>query len=188
MDQTILDRIGKPMSNEDLEKYLAVRKHDIMKYSKLSDFKTIEELLPKDNDFQIILIEDKYNSGHWISVERKGKTINYFNSYGAKEDTDWRFIPRMIRIILGQNTNDLTRLFKEAESRGYKVVRNKKRLQKLDDKIQTCGRWVVFWRHLSQMGYSMKQFQDQIEKLRDNEEKKAGVRPTGDYIVSKYID
>ena len=187
MDKTVLERIGKPMSNADLEKYLDVKPHDIMKYSKLSDYKTIEELLPKDGDFQIILIEDKYNSGHWVSVERKGKVINYFNSYGAKEDTDWRFIPRMIRIILGQNTNDLTRLFKEAESRGYKIERNSKRLQKLDDKIMTCGRWVVFWRHLSKMGYTMKQFQAQVDKLREDEKKASGTKPTGDYIVSKYV-
>ena len=187
----IQKRISEPMSNDDLEKYLSVKPDDIMKYADLSNYKTIEELLPKDGDFQIILIEDKQNHGHWVSVARYGKTIEYFNSYGSKWDTDWRFIPRCVRIILGQNTNDLTRLFKQAEKDGYKVVYNKKRLQKLSPDIQTCGRWVVFRRHLAQMGYTLPEFQEKIEKLRDantpTKGKSKGVRPSADWIVAKYI-
>lgn len=187
----IQKRISEPMSNDDLEKYLSVKPADIMKYADLSNYKTIEELLPKDGDFQIILIEDKQNSGHWVSVARYGKTIEYFNSYGSKWDTDWRFIPRMVRIILGQNTNDLTRLFKKAVKDGYKVVWNKKRLQKLSPAIQTCGRWVVFRRHFAQMGYTLTEFQKKIDMLRDENTptkgKNKGVRPTGDWVVSKYI-
>ena len=187
----IQKRISEPMSNEDLEKYLSVKPSDIMKYADLSKYQSIEQLLPKDGDFQIILIEDKQNSGHWVSVARYGKTIEYFNSYGAKWDTDWRFIPRIVRIILGQNTNDLTRLFNKAEKDGYKVVWNKKRLQKLSPAIQTCGRWVVFRRHLAQMGYTLPEFQKKIEMLRDENTpirgKSKGVRPTADWVVSKYI-
>ena len=187
----IQKRISEPMSNEDLEKYLSVKPNDIMKYADLSNYKTIEDLLRVDGDFQIILIEDKQNSGHWVSVARYGKTIEYFNSYGTKWDTDWRFIPRIVRIILGQNTNDLTRLFKQAEKDGYKVVWNKKRLQKLSPTIQTCGRWVVFRRNLAQLGYTLTEFQDKIEKLRDENTptrgKNKGVRPTTDWVVSKYI-
>ena len=162
-----------------------------MKYADLSKYKTIEQLLPKDGDFKIILIEDKQNSGHWVSVARYGKTIEYFNSYGCKYDTDWRWIPRLVRIVLGQNTNDLTRLFKQAEKDGYKVVYNKKRLQKLSPNIQTCGRHIVFRRHLAQMGYNLKEYQDLMERLRDantpKQGKSKGVRPSADWIVSKYI-
>ena len=187
----IQNRISKPMSNEDLEKYLSVKPSDIMKYADLSNYQTIEQLLPKDGDFQIILIEDKQNSGHWVSVARYGKTIEYFNSYGSKYDTDFRFIPRIVSIILGQNTSDLTRLFKQAEKDGFKVVWNKKRLQKLSPDIQTCGRHVVFRRHLAQMGYTLPEYQDKIEKLRDENTptrgKNKGIRPSADWIVSKYI-
>lgn len=188
----IQKRIREPMSNEDLEKYLSVKPDDIMKYSELSNYKTIEDLLPKDGDFQIILIEDKKNQGHWVSVARYGKTILYFNSYGSAWDTDKnRFIPRLVRIILGQNTNDLTRLFKQAEKDGYKIVYNKKRLQKLSPDIQTCGRWVVFQRHFALMGYNLSQFQDKVEMLRDENTptkgKNKGVRPSADWIVAKYI-
>ena len=68
----IQKRISEPMSNEDLEKYLSVKPSDIMKYGDLSNYQSIEQLLPKDGDFQIILIEDKQNSGHWVVTVRNG--------------------------------------------------------------------------------------------------------------------
>jgi hypothetical protein len=43
----IQKRIEQPMSNEDLEKYLAVRPEDIIKYSELSNYRTIQELFLK---------------------------------------------------------------------------------------------------------------------------------------------
>tara|TARA_R110001632_G_scaffold154191_1_gene272262 strand:+ start:519 stop:1079 length:561 start_codon:yes stop_codon:yes gene_type:complete len=182
----IQKRIGEPMSNEDLEKYISVNPSDIVKYADLSNYQTIQDLLPKDGDFKIILIEDKQNHGHWVSVSRRGKVIEYFNSYGSAPDADWRFIPRMVRIILGENTNDLTRMFKQAKKDGFKVVYNKKRLQKLSPNIQTCGRWIVFRRHLAEMGYDLGEFQKKIEQLRDDNTVK-GVRPSSDWVVAKYI-
>ena len=184
-------RIKEPMSNEDLEKFTGVKGDDIMKYSQLKNYKTIEELLPKNGDFQIILIEDAVNSGHWVSVAREGKTIEYFNSYGDKWDTDWKFIPRMVRLILGQGSNELTRLFKQAEKDGWKVVYNKIKFQKEGTDIQTCGRWVVLRREYARMGYTLPEFQRQVEMLRDDNTpirgKGKGIRPTADWVVSKYI-
>ena len=64
----IQKRIEQPMSNEDLEKYLAVKPEDIIKYIELSNYNTIQQLLPKEDDFKIILIEEKQNFGHFVSV------------------------------------------------------------------------------------------------------------------------
>mgnify|MGYP003649581326 CR=1 FL=1 len=183
----IQKRIGEPMTNFDLEKYLEINPSDIIKYSELSDYHSIEQLLPKKDSFKVLLIEDKTNSGHFVGLFRFDKTIEYFNSYGAKWDTDWRFIPRMVRIILGQATNDLTRLFTQAKKDGFNVVWNKKRLQKLSPTIQTCGRFVAMRRHLGQMGYTLPQFQKEIENLRDKNTKKGEKRKTADWVVSKYI-
>ena len=93
----------------------------------------------------------------------------------------------MVRIILGQATNDLTRLFTQAKKDGFNVVWNKKRLQKLSPTIQTCGRFVAMRRHLGQMGYTLPQFQKEIENLRDKNTKKGEKRKTADWVVSKYI-
>jgi hypothetical protein len=80
IEAQIKKRIGEPMTNFDLEKYLSVQPSDIIKYSELSNYKQIEDLLPKDGDFKVLLIEDKYNSGHFVGLFRFGKTLEYFNS------------------------------------------------------------------------------------------------------------
>ena len=187
-DTEINKRIAVPMTNFDLEKYLEIDPSDIIKYSELSNYKSIQELLPEKDSFKVLLIEDKQNSGHFVGLFRFDKTIEYFNSYGAKWDTDWRFIPRMVRVILGQATNDLSRLFDKAKKDGFEVVYNRKRLQKLSPTIQTCGRFVAMRRHLGQMGYTLSQFQNEIENLRDKNTKDGEKRKSADWVVAKYIE
>jgi len=180
----IQQRIGIPMSNDDLEKYLAIKPSDVMKYSDLSSYKNIEELLPKDKDFQIVLIEDTYNSGHWVCVMRYGKTIEYFNSYKDAPDADWKFIPKMMRLILGQGSNEMTRLLNDAKKRGWNVVVNNHKYQKLDPNIQTCGRHCVMRIETMRMGYNNAAYKLMMNKLLKKHPESGG---SYDWVVSKYI-
>jgi hypothetical protein len=183
MDPTeIKARVGKPMTNDDLERNIGVKPEDIIKYSSLSDYKDIQELLPAAECFKIILIEDKYNSGHWVCIMRRGKTIEYFNSYGAKWDTDWKFINRMMRIILGQETNEMTRLMDKATADGFTVCWNRNRFQKLGGNVQTCGRWVTMRIETFKMGYNLEEFKELMEKLK----KEVGGR-SADFAVAAYV-
>jgi ActR/RegA family two-component response regulator len=100
----IKQRVSIPMSDADLEKYTGVKPEEILKYSDLKNYASIRELLPNDQDFKIILIEQRSNIGHWVTVMRYGTTCEYFNSYGKPADTDWIFVNRMMRVILGENT------------------------------------------------------------------------------------
>ena len=180
-------RIKKPMSDGDLEKYTGVKSEDIIKYSDLKNYPTIADLLPEQKDFRIILIEDKYNSGHWVVVLRDGKNIEYFNSYGAKWDYDWKFINRMIRTILGQNTNEMTRLMDQAEKDGYKVTYNKTRYQTLSSGSQTCGRWVIFRIETHKMGYNNEQFKELVDKFKKANDEEFGGSVSNDFVVAKYV-
>jgi hypothetical protein len=182
-EQIIKERLETPLSDADLKKHTGIDKEDIIKYSDLKNYNRIQELLPKVGDFRIILIEDRFNAGHWVLVMRTAdKTIEYFNSYGAKWDTDWKFITRMARVILGQNTNEMTRLMDIAEQEGFSVVWNNKKLQKLGSKIQTCGRWCVMRIETYKMGYTTpRQFQDLIGKF------KTEMGGNSDYVVAKYV-
>ena len=180
-------RIKKPMTDGDLEKYTGVKSEDIIKYSDLKNYPTITDLLPEQKDFRIILIEDKYNSGHWVCVMRSGKNIEYFNSYGAKWDYDWKFINRMIRTILGENTDEMTRLMDQAEKDGYNVSWNKFRFQKLSNNIQTCGRWVIFRIETFKMGYNNKEFKDLVEKFKKENDAEFGGGVSNDFVVAKYV-
>ena len=74
MMQNIQNRMFKPMTNFDLEKYIG--KNKIVKYSDLDDLYTnIYELLPLPIDFRVVLFETKLDSGHWVLIVRnKNKT------------------------------------------------------------------------------------------------------------------
>lgn len=182
-DKSIEERMSQPLSDADLERYTGIKAQDITKYSDLKNYATIEDLLPKVGDFKIILIEDRFNAGHWVLVMRtEPKTIEYFNSYGAKWDTDWKFITRMARVILGQSTNEMTRLMNQAEKDGFKTLWNNKAYQKMGSKIQTCGRWVVFRIETYRMGYKTpEEFRDLVKKF------KTEVGGSNDTVVAKYI-
>ena len=180
-DATIKSRISTPMTDGDLEKYTGIKATDIIKYSDLKNYPKITDLLPKEKDWVVILIEDKYNSGHWVCVLRDGNKIEYFKSYGTKWDYDWKLVNSMIRVILGENTNELTRLMDDAVKDGMKVSYNKHRFQKLDGKIQTCGRWVVFRIETFKMGYDNEQFYDLVKKFKNE------TGGSSDFVVAKYV-
>lgn len=175
----IKDRISVPLTDGDIEKHTGIK--EVIKYSDLKKYSSIEDLLPTDKSAVIILIEDQLNSGHWVAVMRYDKTVEYFNSYGAKWDTDWKFVNRMVRMILGENTNEMTRLMDKASAEGWTTIWNKYRFQKLSSKIQTCGRWCVLRIEMMKMGYNLKEFYDFIKKR----EKEMGEK--SDFIVSKFV-
>ena len=177
----IENRIPQPMSDADLERYSGVKDSDIIKYSELKNYNTIEDVLPTDKSFKIILIEEKYNNGHFVAIMRYNKTIEFFNSYGGKPDADWKFVNRMMRIILGEGTNELTRLFKQAKQDGWDTIYNTTQFQKLSSKVNTCGRWAVLRIEMMRMGYNLEQFTDFIH----TQKKKLG-KPY-DFVVAKFI-
>jgi len=179
--QIVKQRIKTPLTDADLERHTGIKVGDVIKYSELDNYKDITDLLPTDKSSKVILIEEKYNSGHWVCIMRYGKTIEFFNSYGGKWDTDWKFINKMIRVILGQESNELTRLMDKAKADGWETVFNIQRFQKLDSKIQTCGRWCVFRIEMMKMSYTLKEFQDFVNK----QVKEQGEKP--DFLVSKWV-
>jgi hypothetical protein len=184
---TIKARISKPLTDGDLERFTGVKPADIIKYSDLKNYSKITDLLPEKKDFKIILIEDKYNSGHWVCIMRNGNNIEYFNSYGAKPDYEWKFINRMIRTCLGEDTNEMTRLMEQAEQDGMKTSYNHHRFQKLANSVQTCGRWVIFRIETFKMGFNNDQFKELVDKLKKTADAETGGSVGNDFVVAKYV-
>jgi hypothetical protein len=136
-------RLSQFISSDDIARYLGTDGlNKIVKYGNLDDYKNIEELLD-NNDYKIILIESQPNVGHWTCLLRYDKTIEWFNSYGLIPSVDINFIDDTINKHLDQDIRHLNILFDECKDR-YELIYNKQRLQKLDNNIATCGRWVLF--------------------------------------------
>ena len=175
-------RITVPMSDADLEKYTGVLPEDILKYCDLKNYATIDELLPDDKSFRIILIEKQYNNGHWVAIMRYGQTVEYFNSYGLRWDADWKFITRIIRVILGESTNEMSRLMKQAGDAGYQTIYNHTRFQKFSPTVNTCGRWCTLRVETMRMGYSLSEFTDFVH------DQAKRLKQTTDFVVAKFVN
>lgn len=128
----------KPISDSEIRDYLPDAK--IITYNELSKYKSIEELLPKEKDFVIILYQWKKNYGHWTCVLRYESTIEFYDPLGNNDKTILGWAPYHVRHMLGEDEDYLTELLDKAKSR-FKIVVNKMKLQ--NDKANTCGRHVI---------------------------------------------
>jgi hypothetical protein len=153
--------LAKMLSDSDIDRW--VGKGHIIKYSDLADYSNINELLPNDKDFKIILVESSVNQGHWVAIMKYGDIIEYFNSYGTKFEYDFKFIPTMVKHLLGQGGNLLTKLLK-TKDKGQKIYYNKKKLQQINDNVNTCGRWVVARVLAMKLGWELDDFINKVDE------------------------
>lgn len=170
--------LEKMFSDADIERNLG--KDCIIKYSDLADYNNINDLLPNDKSFKVILVESKCNQGHWVALMRYKDVIEYFNPYGTLPEYDFKFIPSHIKYLLGQGGNLLTKLLK-TKNPNQKIYYNKKKLQKINDSVNTCGRWSVCRILAMLCGYELDDF---IEKC---EEKKGETGKPFDILVCDWI-
>jgi len=164
----VLKRMRTNITDLDLERYFPETNHyknNVIKYSDLANYKSIEELLPNDRSYKIILIEQNYNSGHWTCLLRYGNTIEWFDSYGLPVDGELKFINSVKRRLLGEGRKTLTELLSKVKDKN--IVYNKVKLQKLCNKSATCGRWVILRiLMMKNFFYNLKEFQDFIKKYK----------------------
>ena len=141
-EDAIIERIGTSLTDGDISRYFGSGvEGKILKYSELANYRHIDELLPKERDFRVILVEDSHNKGHWCCILKYNKTIEWFNPYGVRPDGQKNMLGKLRNQMLGQHEDYMTNLMKS--SKGYKLIYNKARLQKLRHGINTCGRWII---------------------------------------------
>lgn len=130
-------------SDSQLEKFFGPGfNKDIIKYSDIEDYKTIDQLLPGKRNFKIILLESSFNSGHWVCVLKYGDTIEYFNSYGVQPSKELDYNTELVNKQLDQDVKYLNILFNKALNK-YNIVYNKRKFQKVSPEIATCGNWCI---------------------------------------------
>jgi len=178
--EVIGKRITEPLTDGDLEKYFGSGiESEVIKYSELGNYNTIDELLPKPFDFRIILVEQKPMSGHWVLILKYGDTIENFNSYGIEIDKQKGMLSRMMNKMLNQETNYLSRLVARSP---YKYVVNKTEFQKPGNEYNTCGRWVALRIITAKdMMMDLKAFTDMIQSAT----KQLGIN--GDALTAMWI-
>ncbi|CAM9564902.1 unnamed protein product [Ectocarpus fasciculatus] len=139
-----MNRIKNPISDKQMERFWPATRGRILEYQELSRYTDIEQILPSNKSFVIILIEYKQNEGHWISVARYGKTIEFFNSYGKKHSKYDFMESKQLNRYLGQASMHLRYLLeKEAKEAKFDIVYNTQKFQRESDDVNTCGRHVL---------------------------------------------
>ena len=172
---SIKEIVEHPLSDNEIQKYLPSAK--IVLYNELKEYDNIEQLLPRDKSYFIVLYQDSENSGHWCCVLRQKNLIEFYDPYGLKPDTELNWVKHGVRNSLGITDRFLTKLF---DKTNLKVVYNNEDYQELKSGVNTCGRHVVF--RIKNIDKPLLKFHDYFKQ----QTKKIG----GDYdvTVSKFID
>jgi hypothetical protein len=177
MDEEHLEEIVEtPMDDSQIRSYLpGIR---IIKYSELDGKNSIEDVLTKDRDHFILLIEDSPNKGHWVCMSRYGNTVEFFDSLAGKPDSQLSWTPMSMRKKLGQGKKILTDLLMETP---MKVVYNPIKYQEESSDINTCGRHCIFRIKNMLEGKNLDDYYKLMKNLKDNTNK------SYDEIVSMFI-
>lgn len=126
----------EPMSDNTIEKYL--KNPNIIEYKDLKNYKTIDNLLPKNDDYVIILYRHD-TAAHWVALLRQHDRIEHFCSYASKPDEyyfDW--CPMSVNLAHGQNEPYLSQLLNKCP---YEVIYNPIQYQSEKGNIASCGRY-----------------------------------------------
>ena len=130
------NKMSYSLTNKDIEKFLGP--NHIIKYSELSKYDDIDDVFG-DNNFVVVLIESKRNMGHWTNLLRYDDgTIEQFDSYEGTIDGELKYVSNTMKHNLHEINFALTELLHKR-----KTVWSTYRYQRLEDGIDTCGRWVI---------------------------------------------
>jgi len=178
-DEELNEIIEDPLDDAEIKHYLG-QKAKILKYSELAKYKSIDELLPNKKDFAVLLYEESPNVGHWVCLLKYPNTIEFFDPYGGKPDSQLNWLPKSKATRLGQGRKLLSALLDHCSQ---KVVYNPIAYQKESPEINNCGRHCVY-RILCMMNGNMnlEQYYKHIKEL----ERKSGLDADG--VVSSEVD
>jgi len=152
----------------------------IVEYCDLDKFSSMDDLLPNDTDYVIILIESVSNSGHWCAITKRDKVISTFDSYGVKLQDELNFISRTMNRMLGNTKEELEKLIKSCAD-DVEVIYNKTPLQSQSPTVSTCGRWCCSYIQLFKLGYNLCEFLEIVQAQCEEHD----VPP--DILVTKWI-
>lgn len=168
--------LNKPMDNFDIKKYLPNVK--IIKFSDFKRFRNIDELLPNNTDYCIVLNEYQPEDGHWTAILKYNNIIECFDSIFCEPEKVLKQNTNSQNKMLGQFTGDLKKLLRNPK---YKAIYNKTKYQ--NDAFADCGRHCVFRiMNLIKFGFDLNKYDDYLKSKKKYDD------TTFDEIVSFYID
>lgn len=179
MNKTKLKKIIEdPIDDSEIRKYLPAAKIFLFKH--LSKYKTLQQLLPNDKDYFIMLYEQAPHNGHWVCLCNFNNHYEYFDSYGLKPSEPLMWNKKEVNKYLGQGKDYLNELLKKADK---KVLYNPIEYQKYGPNINTCGRFCIGKiLMMRKFNYDMNDFYNYMKIIKDK------LKLSYDKIISFIID
>jgi hypothetical protein len=159
--------LKKMVSEDDFVRNFGLDvRNKILKYSQLEIFNTIDELIPEQDDYRILLLESEPSVGHWVCLIRKGDILEFFDSYGKTHKGELKYIPKFINRMLNQPDDYLTKIMKSSKKPIFSTLK----LQNNNPNICTCGRHVIARILCSKAGYNLDDYEKLIKRETTNRE------------------
>ena len=145
MNENKLKDIEKySLSDVDIQKLLAPDKTKIIIYPDLKKYSDINQCFDKLGRCVLLYPLFSEYAGHWVGMlKHPDKTIEYFDAYSNKPDTEKAWISKEQVAELGMTENYLSNLLKKAHDDGYTILYNPYKLQSDKRNVNDCGRHVV---------------------------------------------
>lgn len=124
-----------PLDNSDILNLVDLEPSNIFSSDKLLNVNNIDELLDRNGRSVMLWKTENDTTGHWISLLRKGNTIEIFDPYGNKPN-EWT---KKLQSEKGLNPEG--RLEELIKGSGYKIKINKVKHQPINNSNSaTCGK------------------------------------------------
>jgi len=143
-EKAIMDMVkANFLSNDDIQ-HILHPDTNIFIYSLLHQVRHIDEILDKKNRAIMLYLTENENTGHWISIIKRGTLIEFYDSYGNSpaELSKGLNMPYDHDVKLNKDTN-CKRLIELVKEAGYDLAYNPIPHQPEDDNNGTCGRHAV---------------------------------------------
>lgn len=127
MEEVINSRIGKALSNKDIEDFFH-NQINWVPYEEIKNFSNIDQLLYPFNACIIWYPIEGSMIGHWCAIMKRNNTIEFFNPSGNRIDA----------LIKDPSKKILSKLFKISP---YKLRYSDEKFQ--SDNTMTCGRHCI---------------------------------------------
>ena len=129
-----------PLSDTIIRKYLKDPK--IILYEDLKNYNDINELLPNNKDYVVILFkQDDKGNNHWIGLLKYDNIIEHFCSYGSYPDE--YYFEWTTQSDLNKAKEYKPYMSELLNKCGYEIVYSSKDYQKDKGQIATCGRHIT---------------------------------------------
>jgi hypothetical protein len=102
----------------------------------LYQYDDIDKVFNGDDVVYILIETDRKNNGHYLCLIRRGKMIEFFDSYGKGIEKQKNYV----RPELLNTENHIQQMLYNSP---YKLSYNHHKFQDSDPDIATCGRWIT---------------------------------------------